>query len=134
MTFEEYLEQFKRSVLDLSEVNGSFYIAPDGTFLTVQTRSNILTALQEQGIKTEDGLDYSQVLFNRGYIKGSTLIPRYIQLTDLKPTKEQQDSLLAVFTAMDGSLYIELPDKASINVYKSSPEVILGAVLSVYKK
>lgn len=134
MTFEEYLEQFKRSVLDLSEVNGSFYIALDGAFLTVPTRSNILTALQEQGIKTEDGLDYSQVLFNRGYIKGSTLIPRYIQLTDLKPTKEQQDSLLAVFTAMDGSLYIELPDKASINVYKSSPEVILGAVLSVYKK
>lgn len=134
MTFEEYLEQFKRSVLDLTEVNGSFYIAPDGAFLTVPTRSNILTALQEQGIKTEDRLDYSQVLFNRGYIKGSTLIPRYIQLTDLKPTKEQQDSLLAVFTAMDGSLYIELPDKASINVYKSSPEVILGAVLSVYKK
>ena len=134
MTPEEYLEQFKRKVLEMSDLNGSFYIAQDGGFIIVPSHSSVADALYRNGIELEEGLDYSEVLFDRGYIRGNTYEPRYVQLTKTEPTKEQQTSLLAVFGAMEGSLYLELPDQSSIRVCKCDPEVILGVVLSMYKK
>ena len=134
ITPEEYLEQFKRKAVEISNLSGAFYIAPDGDFILVPSHSSVADALYKKGIGSEEGLDYSKVLFDRGYIRGNAYEPRYLQLTKTEPTKEQQTSLLAVFATMEGSLYLELPDEASIHVHECSPEVILGAVLSIYEK
>lgn len=134
MTLEEFLEQFKSPVKSPSDLFGqSLLIAPNGDFLFVDSQEQLAKALYLLGFEKQKGLLQSKLLYDLGYISAD--VHGYLCLTDVKPTLEQQKSLITLSIAMGGTTYISLPSgklPSMMHAFNQTPENLLKFIMEQY--
>ena len=124
MTIQDKIVELKRKYSVGNIVSGSLYICPDGAILGVPSHTKIAQELYGEGFEQEPDEEYSETLYDLGFIRANTAVPTYVQLTVQTPTSAQYDALLLLFDFLHGTVEVEVPYQSKYYENRDSEELV----------
>lgn len=127
---DEPADSFLKAVINTLKVSelpaNSLYLTPQGNILDLGDSGEGHTLLAEllflKGIEvpTEESPDeYSEYLYNKGWIRANTGFIKYLQLTATRPTTEQYALLIPLIDALQPE--VEIVYENGSKIYRNRP-------------